>query len=148
MKTYSFDTNTFYKNLENDINRRIHASTNCLTFTKAVGNELEYHLNRVLIYRELINKHLILINAPSKEEISVIANRLVDCEEKLDNLEETIYEMNQTQKKNNFQISKIKLVMEDLIQELNKETSYFHQLKIQTLEIELEELKHLFINRP
>jgi chromosome segregation ATPase len=148
MKTYSFDTNTFYKNLENDINRRIHASTNCLTFTKAVGNELEYHLNRVLIYREMINKHLILINAPSKEEISVIANRLVDCEEKLDNLEETIYEMNQTQKKNNFQISKIKLVMEDLIQELNKETSYFHQLKIQTLEIELEELKHLFINRP
>ncbi|MEW9050200.1 MAG: hypothetical protein AB2392_03530 [Neobacillus sp.] len=148
MKTYSFDTNIFYKNLENDINRKIHASTNCLTFTKAVGNELEHHLNRVLIYREIINKHLNLINAPSKEEISVIANRLVDCEEKLDNLEETIYEMNQNQKKNSFQFSKIKLVMEDLIQELNKETSCLHQRKIQTLEIELEELKHLFINRP
>jgi paraquat-inducible protein B len=144
MKTSNFNSNTFYKNLENDINRSIHASTNCLTFTKAFGDELEHHLNRVMIYREVIKKHLDLINAPSKEEISIIAVRLVDCGERVDNLEETIYVMNKTQKKNSLQLSKIKLDMEDLLAELNKEASYLHQQKIQSLEIELEELKHLF----
>ncbi|OLS41852.1 hypothetical protein [Bacillus sp. MRMR6] len=144
MKTSSFDSSTFYKNLENDINRSIHASTNCLTFTKAFGAELEHHLNRVLIYREIIKKHLDILNAPSKEEISVIAIRLVDCGEKVDNLEETIYGLNQAQKKNILQLSKIKLDMGDLLAELNKEASYLHQQKIQSLEIELAKLKHLF----
>ncbi|MFF2446114.1 hypothetical protein ACFVSW_03345 [Neobacillus sp. NPDC058068] len=48
------DSVTYYKELETEINKRIHAPTNCRSFLLAFGKALELHLKRVRIHIKAI----------------------------------------------------------------------------------------------
>lgn len=144
MESKHHDSITFYKQLEKELNIRIHQNTNCLAFTQAFGKSVEYHLDRVLITRRLIAKWLKHVDVPSKDEFADIAVRLVDYEEKLDELENTVYLLNKQQNQNISQIEILKDSLENLLHAVEMEVRELKARRIKSLENELEDLKQLF----
>jgi hypothetical protein len=144
MKSTHQDPEIFYKELEKEWNKRIHASNNSLTFTHAFGKALEKHLDHIVIQRELIKKWLTVFDIPNKEEFVTLAGRKVDCVEKIDSLEETIYELNMDLKQDNTELKKLNKSLLDLLSLIEDEVGNIKTAKIKTLEKELQELKFLF----
>jgi hypothetical protein len=138
------DTGTFYKELEKEWNKRIHAYTNSLAFITAFGKALENHLDHIVIQRKLINNWLTVIDIPDKEDFVNLAGRKVDCLEKIDSLEDTIYELNMGMKKDNTKLKKLNQSLSDMLCLIETEVKNVKACKIKTLENELEELKFLF----
>lgn len=138
------DSITYYKQLENECNKRIHQKTNFLAFTQAFGKSMEYHLDRVLVCRRLFAKWLKRMDVPNKDEFAAIAVRMVDYEEKLDDLEYTIYLLNKKQKENSSQIKILKESLEALLHAVEMEVRDLQVRKIKSLEDELVDLKQLF----
>lgn len=138
------DSITYYKQLENECNKRIHQNTNCLAFTQALGKSMEYHLDRVLVCRRLFAKWLKRMDVPNKDEFAAIAVRMVDYEEKLDDLEYTIYLLNKKQKENSSQIKILKESLDALLHAVEMEVRDLQVRKIKSLEDELVDLKQLF----
>jgi hypothetical protein len=138
------DTGNFYKELEKELNMRIHAYTNSLTFTHAFGKALENHLDHNVIQRKLINNWLTVFDIPNKEDFVILAGRKVDCVEKIDSLEDTIYELNMGLKKDNTELKKLNKSLSDMLCVIENEVKNVKACKIKTLENELEKLKFLF----
>jgi hypothetical protein len=134
----------FYKKLEKKWNAQIHAHTNTRSFTLALGRALDVHVKRIRIHRRLTTRWLKRLDLPNKDEISAISVRIVDYEGKLDFLDETIYEMKQSQQKNNNQLRMVRMSCEALRSVLEIEARDLHDCKIKSLESELLELKQLF----
>lgn len=137
---------TFYKELEKEWNKRIHAYTNTLIFTDAFGKALENHLDHILIQRKLINNWFTVFDIPNKEDFVTLAGRKVDCVEKIDSLEETIYELNMGLKKDNIELKKLKKSLSELLCLIKNEVKNVKVYKMKSLENELDELKKLFNN--
>ncbi|MEH7075277.1 hypothetical protein [Neobacillus drentensis] len=137
-------TDSFYKKLEAEMNKRIHAQTNTRTFTIAFGKAMETHLKQARIHRRLTTRWLRQSDLPNKDEISTISVRIVDYEEKLDFLDEAIYEMKQTQQKNQTQLQMVRKSWGELKSLLEVEAKSIHHCKIKSLESELLDLKQLF----
>lgn len=144
METKHQDHITFYKNLEKECNKRIHDFTNCLAFTCGVGKALEHHLDSVMLHRKIINNRLKRLNVPNKDEFAAIAVRMVDCEEKLDDLEEIIYLLGKKQKENYRNLKILRGLLQDLHLAVELEVRDFQVCKIKSLEHELDDLKQLF----
>ncbi|PFP29711.1 hypothetical protein COJ96_08450 [Bacillus sp. AFS073361] len=144
MESMHQDRDSFYKKIETEINKRIHAYTNNRKFTIAFGNAMETHVKHLKIHRRLATRRLNQLGLPNKDEISAISVRIVDYEEKLDLLDESIFWMNKRQKENR---NKLKMIRESwgaLQAVLEKETREIHACKLKSLEEELNELKQLF----
>jgi hypothetical protein len=146
MESKHQDPGTFYKELEKEWNKRIHAYTNSLTFTHAFGKALENHLDYIVMHRKLINHWLTVFDIPNKEDFVTLAGRKVDCVEKIDSLEETIYELNIGLKKDNTEFKKLNKSLRDMLCLIENEVKNVKVCKIKTLENELDELKKLFNN--
>ncbi|WP_312471193.1 hypothetical protein [Neobacillus sp.] len=144
MESMHEDPVTYYKELEAEINKRIHASTNCRSFTLAFGQALEAHLKRARIHKRLTTRWLNRLELPNKDEIAAIAVRMVDYQEKLDLLDETIYTINQRQRKNQSQLRLLRKSTKILLAFLENEIRVIQDDKLKTLEKELTELKQLF----
>jgi hypothetical protein len=144
MKSTHQELDTFYKKLEKKMNEQIHAYTNTRSFTLAFGRVMEAHVKRIRIHRRLTTRWLKHLDLPNKDEISAISVRIVDYEGKIDFLDETIYEIKQSQQKNYTQIRMIRKSCEALLSVLEKEARDIHDCKIKSLESELLELKQLF----
>lgn len=99
MKSTHQDPENFYKEFEKEWNMRVHTYTNSLTFTHAFGKALEKHLDLIVIQQKVIKNWLSELDIPNKEEFVTLAGRKVDCLEKIDSLEETMYELNMDLKK-------------------------------------------------
>lgn len=138
------DPVTFYKKLEEECNKRIHAHTNTLSHVFAAGKELENHLDQVMIHRKLIKIWLNRLDIPNKDEITALAIRVIDCEGKLDQLEEDIYMANQQLKVNHTQLKKIRESLEEIVVFFERELKDIRGNKIQILEKELSDLKLFF----
>lgn len=144
MESRHQDPEKFYKDLEKEWNKRIHAYTNSHTFTHAIGMALENYLDHIVIQRDLIQKWLIVFNIPNKEEFVTLAGRKVDCVEKIDSLEETIYELNLDLKKANTELKKLNTSLLDMLSFIEYEVKNIKAAKVKTLETDLQELKFLF----
>ncbi|MFB3168991.1 hypothetical protein P5G62_017855 [Neobacillus sp. 179-C4.2 HS] len=144
METKQPDPVNFYKSLEKEWNKQIHLSANCLTFTHSFGKAIEHHLNHVEIQKKVINNWLTVFDIPKKEDLARLAVRKVECEEKLDNLEETLYMLNIGLKSNYSQLKKLNTSLRGMLCFFEYEVKDLKAVKIKSLENELEELKSLF----
>jgi hypothetical protein len=144
MESKQRDPVNFYKNLEKEWNKQIHASTNCLTFTHSVGKAVESHLDHVVIQQKVINDWLTVFDIPKKDDLAQLAERKIDSEEKLDNLEETLYMLNVGLKNNHSQLKKLNTSLSGMLCFFENEVKDLKEIKIKSLKYELEELKRLF----
>ncbi|MEH7275147.1 hypothetical protein [Neobacillus vireti] len=147
METKYQDPVTLYKEFERKCNKKIHTITNSLDFTEALGSAMERHLNHVETQQKIIKKWLTVFDIPNKDDIAALALRKIDCEEKIDNLEETIYILQMDLKKNNFELKKLTNCLKENLEFLEDEVKNVKVNKMKTLEMELEELKKLFTNK-
>ncbi|MEH7304898.1 hypothetical protein [Neobacillus drentensis] len=138
------DSDSFYKKLEAEMNKRIHACTNNRNFTIAFGRAMEAHLKQLSIRKRLTTRWLNKIDLANKDEISAISVRIVDYEEKLDLLDESIYKMSKRQQENQTKFKMIRESWEALQEVLEMEAREFHDSKLKNLELELSDLKKLF----
>ncbi|MBT2734963.1 hypothetical protein [Bacillus sp. ISL-7] len=145
MKYTHQEMDAFYKKLEKKWNEEIHARTNKRSFTLAFGKALEVHVKQIRIHKRLTTRWLKHLDLPNKDEISAISVRIVDYEEKLDFFDDAIYEIKQSQLKNNTQLRMVRKSCEDLLSVLEMEVKDIHDCKIKSLESELLELKQFFI---
>jgi len=144
MESTHQDRDSFYKKIEAEMNKRIHAYTNNRKFTIAFGKAMEAHVKQLKIHRRLTTRRLKKFDLPNKDEISAISVRIVDYEGKLDLLDESIYWMNKRQQENRNKLKMIRESWEALQAMLEKEAVEIHVCKLKSLEDELIELKQLF----
>jgi hypothetical protein len=142
------EADCYYKKLEAELNKRIHANFNNRTVTVAFGRGMEEHLKHLEIHRRLTTRWLNRLDLPHKDEISAISVRIVDYEGKLDLMDETIYWMNKRQQENRNQLKMVRKSWESLLSVLEIETRETQTLngRIKNLETELLDLKQLFQN--
>jgi hypothetical protein len=86
------------------------------------------------------------LDIPIKDEIADIALKKVVCEEKVDLLEDTIYILKKEQKKNIFELQKLKESLVEMLIVVEAEVKSLQGQKIKSLEKELDALKQLFVN--
>ena len=144
MNSKQQDTIQFYKQLEAEINKRIHASTNSRAFTEAVGKALDSHLREVRIYKRLTTRWLNRRNLANKDEFAALANRKIEVVEEIDSLDESVYQIINLQKANQQKLTMVRESLEEWSTFLNSEVSDKRSHPIKTLENELQELKKLF----
>ncbi|MEC1524780.1 hypothetical protein P9D43_22500 [Neobacillus niacini] len=144
MESKQLDPVEFYKNLEKYWNKRIHSSTNCPTFTRAFGKSFENHLDQVEIQQKVINNWLTQFNLSKKDDFAELANRKVDGEDKLDDLEEKLYTVNVVLKNNYSELKKLNKSLSEMLCGMENEVKDLKVHKIKSLKNELEELKRLF----
>jgi BMFP domain-containing protein YqiC len=144
MNSKQQETILFYKQLEAEINKRIHASTNSRTFTAAVGKTMDSHLREVRKYKRLTTSWLNRMDLATKDELAVLSNRLVEVEEEIDSLDESIYQMINMQKTNQKKLRMIRGMLEEWSIYLKSEVQEQRCQTIKTLEDDLEELKQSF----
>jgi hypothetical protein len=144
METKHHDSVEYFKHLESKINKRIHSLTNSRSFILASGRALELHLKRLKVHKELTTRWLKMMDLPNKDEIAEVSLKLVDCEERLDTLDETIYSIGMTEKVNLEQLKLFRESAEELLKILKQEVADIHDGKLVTLEKDLSELKRLF----
>ncbi|MBT2654096.1 hypothetical protein J7E81_02405 [Bacillus sp. ISL-18] len=144
MNSKQQDTIQFYKQIEAEINKRIHASTNSRAFTKAVGKAMDSHLREVRIYKRLTTRWLNRRNLATKDEFAALANRKIEVVEEIDSLDESMYQIINLQKANQQKLTMVRGSLEEWSTFLNSEVSDKRSDPIKTLENELQELKKLF----
>lgn len=146
MKSRHQDPGVFYKNLEKEWNKRIHTYTNNLTFTHAFGKYLNHHLDYVENQQKIITKWLTVNNFPKKDDFAELAEKKVDCEEKIDNLEDTLFNLNMMLKKRNTELKTLDKSLKEMHSLLENEVKNVKADKLKTLKMELKELTMLFNN--
>jgi hypothetical protein len=144
MDSMQRDREAYYKKIEAQMNKRIHATTNIRAFTLAAGRALEAHLKRVKIHRRLTTKWLNHIGLVNKDELTALSVRIVDYEGKIDSLDDQMYTLNKSQLKNQLLLNTIHHSLEEWVTFLRNEMKDLHSSKINNLEKELLELKQLF----
>lgn len=144
MESKHQDTFKYFKHLETEMNKEIHALTNCRSFTLAFGRAMEVHLKQVKVHKRLTTRWLKELDLPNKDELAAISVRLVDCEERLDVLDETVYLISKHQRANLEQLKIVRQNSKELLAFLKQEAKNIHNGKLLTLEEELLDLKKLF----
>ena len=144
MDSMQRDREAYYKKIEAQMNKRIHATTNNRAFTLAAGRALEAHLKRVRIHRRLTTKWLNHIGLVNKDELTALSVRIVDYEGKIDGLDDQMYTLNKSQHKNQLLLNSIHHSLEEWAAFLRNEMKELQSSKINNLEKELLELKQLF----
>jgi hypothetical protein len=144
MNSKQQDPSQHYKQIEAEINKRIHASTNSRAFTVAVGKALDSHLRELRIYKRIITRWLNRMDLATKDELAALSNRKIDVVGEIDSLDESIYEILNLQKTNNQNLKMVRESLEEWSSFLNSEVSDKRSHPIKTLENELQELKKLF----
>ncbi|WP_413301780.1 hypothetical protein AA0X95_22485 [Bacillus sp. 1P10SD] len=144
MDSMQRDMEAYYKKLEAQMNKRIHASTNNRAFTMTAGRALAAHLKRVKIHRRLTTRWLNHLGLVNKDELAALSVRIIENEEKLDGLDDQIYTLKKSQHKNQLLLNSIHHSLEEWVAFLRIEMKELHNSKIINLEKELLDLKELF----
>lgn len=134
----------FYKQIEAEINKRIHARTNSRAFTVAVGKAMDSHLRELRIFKRLITRWLNRLDLATKDEFASLSNRMVDIEGEIDSLDESIYQIINLQKTNQRKLKMVRESLEEWATFLNCEVREQRSNHIKTLENDLQDLKKLF----
>jgi t-SNARE complex subunit (syntaxin) len=133
-----------YKKLELEMNKIIHSHTNSRAFMLAFGQEMESHLKRAKIRKRLVTRWLSRLDLMNKDEIAAISIKIVDCEEKIDTMDDTVYKTNQMMKESQRQLRKVWESWNEWLTFLKIEVQEIREKKINLFEKELLELKQLF----
>ncbi len=144
MESKHHDSDANYKKLEAEMNKSIHAWTNCRTFTKAFGRAMNAHLKWARIHRRLTTRWLKRLDFANKDEYAEISVRLVDLEDRLDFLDETIYEISKIQRENLLRLIEVRKLWKECCSVYKAEMKDIRDSKIKTLEKELADLQQFF----
>ncbi|WHY79095.1 hypothetical protein QNH20_08190 [Neobacillus sp. WH10] len=85
------DLRKLYKRIEDEINRNIFSQTNSLLFIKMTGDAIEEHLNHLVTARELTKQWLDCNGLPTRDDIGDLAKKIIENENRLDRLDDTLY---------------------------------------------------------
>jgi len=87
------DLRNLCKKIEDDINCKIFSQTNSLSFIKMTGTAIEEHINYLVASREFTNQWLDCNGLPSRDDIADIAIKIIGNEDRLDRLDDTLYQV-------------------------------------------------------
>ena len=81
----------FYKQLEKELNNKLLSITNTLPYITKCGETLDTHSSQVTAVRERSTKLLDCLDLANKDDTATIANKKIELEERLDNMEDQMY---------------------------------------------------------
>lgn len=132
-----------YKERERKQNEIIRDWLNSPEIIRSCSEMLEIHLDQIQIERVLVQHWLTCNDCPNKDEIAAIANNVIQVEERVDELEDTIYRMCKEWNEKIRTITALKESMFNMKLTLENSTSREND-RIQILKNELEDVKLLF----
>ncbi|WP_462409028.1 hypothetical protein [Neobacillus sp. Marseille-QA0830] len=138
------DYHASYKELEAEINKKIHELTNCRTFTAAFGKAMEQHLIQLEVYKRMTTKWLNQMDLPNKDELAEISHRMVRVVEQTDTLDEVVYWTNLEHHRAVSQLKMVRQSWQELRSVLKEEVQELKKNNIHSLQAELNDLKRLF----
>lgn len=81
----------FCEKLEDEVNRQLFSKANSLAFITLVGETMEHHLNQLVAVRDASIQWLSRMDFPTRDDIAVLANKLIEIEDRFDRLDENLY---------------------------------------------------------
>lgn len=81
----------FCKKLEDDVNRQLFSKANSLAFITMVGETMENHLSQLVAVRDAFKQWLDRMDFPTRDDIAVLANKIIEIEDRFDRLDENLY---------------------------------------------------------
>ncbi|RSK27521.1 hypothetical protein EJF36_11870 [Bacillus sp. HMF5848] len=138
------NSDAFYKEVEDEINKHIHTKTNSRTFIKAFGIALDVHLSAIENLKVITSDVLDSYNLPNKDAYISLALRIIECEEKIDILENKCYEQNVLVMQTNYKLLAWENALSELKELLIYETTQIRENKLTQIESELKDLQLLF----
>lgn len=132
------------KNFEEECNKHFFELTNTEEFANLLGEELELHVDHVVFIRKVTSEWLACTESANRDDLAEIALTLIDCESRVDTLEEDLYNANRTFKKNKESIINVGMELRKLFNQLLLEHGKMKKEKRNCLEREINELKQLF----
>ncbi|MCL6571367.1 MAG: hypothetical protein K6T88_06725 [Bacillus sp. (in: Bacteria)] len=106
MQSSVLDTK-LYKKIEDDFNRQLLTQANSLSFIRMVGAAIEEHLNQLVALKELSEQWLNLMDLPTRDDIADIAEKVIKNEDRLDNLDDMLYQTLEEIKNNRNQMARV-----------------------------------------
>jgi predicted nucleic acid-binding Zn-ribbon protein len=86
----------FCKNVETEMNRKIFLGTNSLAFIEKIAEAIETHLDKVEENRAAAEIWLEFMEIPSKDDIAAFAINLIKLEQRLDDLEDEVFNIRES----------------------------------------------------
>ena len=109
----------FCKKIENDVNRELFSRANSIAFIKMVGETMENHLNQLVSLRSSTKQWLDLMEFPIRGEIAEIAGKIIEIEDRLDRLDDQLYQTIKGVKECRNQMAGLALQLAELSIEFN-----------------------------
>lgn len=81
-----------YKEFEEDVNQKILSMTNCYLFIAMLGQSLDAHLDYIVMVKKQTKELLDDLDLPCRDDIALLAKRVIEIESRLDNLDENLYD--------------------------------------------------------
>ncbi|WP_077210989.1 hypothetical protein [Bacillus dakarensis] len=131
-----------YKKLEDDCNRKMRQLVNCTHFVRRLQEMLDVHIQVVEMKRKTIRGLLDTMKVPNKDDFACLAKKAITNENKVDHLDDLLYELLQNQHTNKLAIISLKAALQNLSKSLEEESFQTH--RIDYLRSELKEIKKLF----
>lgn len=138
------DVISFYKIMEAEMNNIIHTHTNTRAFLTAYSRAMECHLKQMRVKRRITTRWLHQLNLATKDELASLANRIIECQEKVDSMDETSYLAAHILKGNREQLKTVRKLWDEWFTFLKREVREIRIYKRNTLKKDLLELKQLF----
>lgn len=109
------DLRKLYKRIEVDINRKIFSQTNSLSFIKMTGDAIEEHLDHLVTARKLTKQWLNCNGLPTRDDIGDIAKKIIENEDRLDRLDDTLYQVLMNIKASRRQMAELALDLDEIL---------------------------------
>ncbi|MEB1807012.1 MAG: hypothetical protein LPK26_06890 [Bacillaceae bacterium] len=141
MSDNNLDLYEHYKQLEEEWNNELISTLNCPEYVQLSGKVLEAHLDCVLDRRKNAEKWLKTMNVPTKNELAMMANIIIRLEHKTDDLEERMFSLLQSNKKQNQMLKELFIELRKMKTLLEKEGTLLQpKTKLELLQDELKDL--------
>jgi chromosome segregation ATPase len=93
MHTAAKSPSEIFKELEDDLNCQLYSLTNSKPFISMAGKALDQHLDMLIELRMVTRQWLELMCLPTRDDVVDIAQRLIKTEDRLDSLDENLYQI-------------------------------------------------------
>jgi hypothetical protein len=133
-----------YKEWEKEWNDYLKSLANCHQFVMLAEGVQGVHLERVQDMRNLGQKWLNQMGYPNKEEVTHIAKGIIIHEDKLDHLDDLVYEIEKNWDSKMKALATLKRVIDEMRLVLEEEQFKNKKIGLNQLKEELNEVKSLF----
>lgn len=103
---------SFCKELEAEMNQELLLLTNSLSFIRMASKAMEEHLDQIVAVRERTEQWLKCLDLPTRAEISDKAKTIIAFEDRLDRLDDTLYQIIMNTKEHKLQMTELALDLE------------------------------------